>query len=313
MNELYSIAPNACETGAEMGHVLQAFGPQAGRYVIGLPQRNSWCMHVLENHVGLRDIERQRLSRALDLARSRGAVIDSGPFTWRQERPWIENVERLWGSKNNHKKIYLSDQDFDAIEKATSEGNIYFARVADAGAAASNHLNATCDPENYWALMEILCSISSELHFMDPYFDPLRKDRQPIFEKILKELSVRSHVKRIVFWARHAEVAKGPNHSGNTVNKDALLSIIRSCFRGNSRHAKVSLNFVEDEASAEKMHARFLVTNRGGIMFEQGFQVLTSGKRAHVYAMGTSVKDEQFEKLSKGLIKVSIRDAVSFP
>lgn len=312
MNELHSIAPNACETGRELEYVLKSFGPHAGRYVIGLPQRNGWCMSVLENHSGLRDVERQRLSRALELARTRGSVIDYGQFAWTKERSWIENVKKLWNSKSNYRKVYISDQDFDAIRERSPSIEGYFAKITEIETSSANNLSATCDVETYWSLMEVLCSVSTELHVVDPYFDPLKRDRQPIFEKILKELSRKPHIKRIIFWARHAEVVKGYSHNGSAVNRDRLISVLRSCFQRNTKHAAVVLRFVEDEVSVDKFHARFLVTNKGGILFDQGFQVLSNGRRNIISAMSPSVQDEQFAKLSRGSIDMHVREEVVF-
>jgi len=239
-------------------------------------------------------------------------VIDQGQFAWQRERPWIENAQKFWGNKENHQKIYLSDQEFDAIEEQGTKALAYFAKVSEVGDSSSNHLTTPCDAESYWRLMEVLCSISSELHFVDPYFDPLKRDRRPVFEKILKELSGKSHIRRIVFWSRYSEVMKGSNHSENGINKDAITSIIRFHFRKSAKPVVVALNFLEDEMSAEKLHARYLVTNRGGIIFDQGFQMLSDGKRAHVYAMGTSVREDQFSKLSKGLADMPVREEIIF-
>lgn len=311
MNELYSISPDACDTGRELAYILRSFGPSSGRYVIGLPQRDIWLRSVIDSHSDLRDIEKTRLSRALDKARREGAVINHGYFLWDQAQSWVQNVQKSWGEKANQRNIYLSDADFEALEKYNDKIPLYFSRVADFDSAPSGSLSADCDAETYWKLMEVLCSISTELHFVDPYFDPLRRDRRPVFERILQEIGSKPQIKRVVFWIRHAEVAKGLNHFGDRINKDALRSALRNGLPKDKKHATVSLRFVQDESSKDKFHARYLVTNKGGVIFDQGFQVLP-GRRCLVAAMSSAMKDEKFAWLSAGPRDISVEEEVEF-
>lgn len=311
MNELYSIAPNACDSAREFEYVLRDFGPHAGRYLIGLPRRDSWCKSVLDAHAGLRDVAHQRLSRVLVKARESGAVIDFGTHSWSAPQSWVDNALRAWGCLRNHRKIYVAESDYEAIVDGNERAQKYVENISNLDAAAANWIDAPCDANVYWGLMEVLFSISTELHLVDPYFDPLKADRKPIFEKILRGLRDRPHIRRLVFWSRHAEVAKRYGHNGGKIDRDEILSFVRYCMKGARGGSKVLLKFVEDETSNDKFHSRFLVTNKGGVVFDQGFQVLP-GRHALVSAMGSAMSASRFQKLAKSGGDIRVKEEISF-
>ena len=62
MNEIYGLAPNACETLRELHLTLKKFGPQSGRYILKYPDLNAWKKLVYAQFENSTELDKKRLA-----------------------------------------------------------------------------------------------------------------------------------------------------------------------------------------------------------------------------------------------------------
>ena len=92
-------------------------------------------------------------------------------------------------------------------------------------------------------------------------------------------------------WARAAEVLG--SRSMDAIEADLQDVLLRLARRAKFKPGReIHMNLVEDETGRTKMHARYLLSIKGGIRFDQGFQQLPQGRRVDVGPIGKATHAE---------------------
>src|SRR5690606_21075826 len=90
MNEHFAVEPTACASAAELRHLLEKFGPYAGRYIASFPA--SWVKAVRDAAGEWTDIERMRASVLLQRAEERYAVVWRRDLKFDNSKNWLQNL-----------------------------------------------------------------------------------------------------------------------------------------------------------------------------------------------------------------------------
>lgn len=313
MNEIYGLAPNACETLRELHLTLKKFGPQSGRYILKYPDLNAWKKLVYAQFQNSTELDKKRLAEIFNPFNQNTAtsLIDAShqdiniTRTWDSSKPWIESAITLWSNHPELKKIYVSENDYHEKISLTESLSNTLATTWDTPSSPICEIPILTTPDSYWDVSKILCSMSSEIHFIDPYFDPSRNDRKGIFEKYITEICNIRKVEKIFIWSRHNNV------EGNMefINRD--IKRIFSLASKNSR-TKIALYFhaIDDTSSADRLHARFLITDKGGIKFDQGFQSLGKNRTNLATPLEDNLRHQIFEKFSRMEFDFDVKSSI---
>lgn len=301
MNDLYGLAPDAVGTVAELRARLSTFGPQTSRYLLSLPHHHDWKQLLLRSLGStMGEIERKRLSSVLEAAFQNSAFIQKSFDDWSLSDDWVDSAIKYWRiqeSRFGHGKIYVSDAEFDR-RRGNGSDDVRFLVSPDENEVMSPaaEMIAT-EPEDYWKVAKLLCTISAEVHFVDPFFNPLAgEDKLKVFRAFVKGImSLRKPV-LVNFWVRwgvDGALREDLRRYSFDIRKE-LAALTKSCRPGLS----FIFHWVDDRKPSEKMHARFLLTEKGGIQFDQGFQCLPN-RRNLVSPLSRDVSFRQFELLTK--------------
>ena len=159
----------------------------------------------------------------------------------------------------------------------------------------------------YARISKNLVLISSEIVLVDPYLNPLKRDCQAVLEALFL-IAAQGRNQKIILWTRAAEVyGPGSNESTESTESDIRDLLFRLARRTKFKPgSEIHMNFVEDEARRTKMHARYLLSIKGGIRFDQGFQQLPQGRRVDVGPIGKATHDELFDIYFEGRHDMSV-------
>ena len=307
MNDLYGLAPDACETASEMHHVLKSFGPFTGRYVIALPNEDAWFKEVKHRFDSARDIEKSRLATVLRRAREDRAVIRNGSYNWPMERSWVENAIAQLPRIDHAKRVCVSEGECDRLLTENKEIGRHIINISDPELAGSISRWIEASVAGYASTMNQLIRISQDIHVIDPYFDPLRRDRSDIFKAIISQASAVRGIDCVVFWVRRSIIMDGPEHAGR-FNRGGVEAVARRAIPRGGRPLQVQFKLVNDEVSSDKLHARFLLTNRGAIQFDQGFQMLKVKNLVSV--LGRDAHHELYKKFTADVLSFDVDNFV---
>lgn len=268
MNELFAADPRVCESERDLQLLLSKFGPFTGRYLSHYPI--NWTDQVEKQFEHLKPVEFARIKSLLKDAKKGLALIPSSGFSWRDERDWLKNAEPLLagtatmpvsfnGLITTHAKPPLIDS-LDSLdlpptseEKIIGEANEY-ARVA-----------------------ERLLLLSPKIAFIDPFLNPLNRSCENVL-KALFNIAAKGKNEKIIIWARATEVI-------GSMNPDIIESDLKKKLNDLTKNANfkpkrtIEVVLVDDEDQHSKMHARYILSQHGGIRLDQGFKELS---RRHI-------------------------------
>ena len=209
MNDVFGLAPNAYTSARELRLLIGNFGPQSSRFILTAPGYKDWHQRLLKEFDQCGDIERERIKTVLNRAKSSHALIDKTNLPWSLTSTWTENAIKIWRTGGDYKKIYISDAEHEAIEKAGPHDRLsVLVAASEPESFTPSDEQIETSPESYWRTSKILCAISSDIHFIDPYLNPLKRDCKDIFIYYIQQLSKTSKVKSVNFWVREKSISE---------------------------------------------------------------------------------------------------------
>lgn len=304
MNELSGVSPQCFSTANELRLFLSTYGPHTGKYVLAYPSFTRWRNLILECYVNAGDIERERIKSALTTAVRSAAFIEKGNIPWVDSVEWLKNAVDTQTATKQFSQLFISDAEYDKLLREMREIEQYgICTIFESGLSGPVDELIETSPGAYLKNISILFSISHDIHLVDPYFNPLKRDRREIYsEFVLKTCSSTRPIK-FRFWVRGEQMLD----NAGEFNEELLLEITRGKMRAN--HPDTSMDFIllDDELSAEKLHARYFITEKGGVKFDQGFQKLPAGRRNVVSPMGKALHESIYKNFTKDNFSMKVR------
>ena len=296
MNDLFGIAPNAYTSARELRLLMNTFGPQSSRFVLTAPQYQDWYKNILSEFDKSGDIERERIKTVLTRAKLNHALIDKKNLPWIGTDTWVQNAIKVWKSGGDFKKIYISDEDHDKIV-ATKDADVLSVVISASEPETFSATDEEIDtsPDSYWRTSRILCSMSRDVHIIDPYLNPTKRDYADVFVRYLQEFGKIQKIMSVNFWVREQSVSK---YNDETIIA-AIKNLINSTLSNIQRPLSIYFYLLLDETAKDKLHARYLLTDCGAVKYDQGFQKLPSGRINIVSPVGTDLHDSLYKKFSQ--------------
>jgi len=127
----------------------------------------------------------------------------------------------------------------------------------------------------------------------------------------LFEVVARGKCQKLTLWAR-AAIVLGAGNAG----------FVKADLKDTLRHLAVKANFksgreiemilVEDESRQTKMHGRYVLSIKGGVRLDQGFQRLSAGRHVDVGPVGKVVHHELLDTFFDGKHDMRVVEKITF-
>lgn len=299
MNELYGIEPGAYSTPKEWGAQLASFGPHTGRYVLVLPNYKTWSEAVIARE-DLGDLDRERIRSILRRADPHSWYLALSLDRWQVTECWLENAISYWRVANpKHRSIFVHEDCYGEFSRNRPDDCRLLTAADDFLPLSAADEEIETQPKDYWTVSKWLCHISAEIHLIDPYFNPVASaDVCKVFVHYVEQISRLKKPIDVHFWVRCRERDTG---GGLQKASQEVERLIKEASKGGRSGLRFHYHWVSDDTSRDKLHARYLLTEKGGIQFDQGFQVLRpSGKRNMVSPVGLDLHQELFDRFTSG-------------
>jgi hypothetical protein len=285
MNEFFAADPLSCENSGDLRYLISHFGPNAGRYLAAYPE--SWADEIRTRCEALGPIEAERVKLLLRRARERTALLRKATLPWDERRDWLGNYRSVLRQRPGEfasAVVPRSVQDRDVI----TIDDLELSPTADESIEAI--------AKEYVRVSKTLLLLSPELVFVDPYLNPCNSDRQDVLVEMFR-LAGRGKCRRITCWARDSEIVGDRRRSWDEV-RAAIEKILTAAEWPEDREFRYLL--VDDATCRSKMHPRYLISIKGGIRYDQGFQRLPKGRRNDVSPLGSALHDEVLRTYQEG-------------
>lgn len=270
MNEEFAVEPTAFENFLQLKYVLEKFGFHRGRFIVGFPSR--WIRQVHEQSLLFSEIE-QAKARIL-LIKAKKSVVNTGDLGFEPSLPWLDNVHRFSTTNSPFYGVIAANANSFNYPTVHDIDDDFF--------GASNDVRIEGTAENYSRIARRLLQMSYEVAFVDHC---LRLER-PACEKVVKSflaIAQEGKCKHFVFWAREKLAAKAYRRMLEEKYKSSLAP-----------KSTLTVNLVNDDGSPEKMHARLLLSNLGGLRFDHGFEEFDDGRRVYVSLVSEQSNDSDY-------------------
>lgn len=299
MNDFYGIEPGAYSTPKEWGAHLASFGPHTGRYVLVLPDYKAWIDAVISRS-DLGDLDQERIRSIFKRASSNSSFLMRSLDRWPATEQWLENAITYWRVANSkHKSIYVHEISFCEFFEKHSDDCRFLSSADNYVPSSPADEEIDVQPEDYWKVSELLCQLSAEIHFIDPYFNPVTSvDVRKVFVHYVERIARLKKPIDVHFWVRSKDRAAGV---GLQKPSEDVERLIKEAAKGGRSGLRFHFHWVADETSRDRLHARYLLTEKGGIQFDQGFQILRpSGKKNMVSPVGLDLHQKLFDRFTTG-------------
>jgi len=268
MNEQFASEPTALRGHIALKMLLDKFGPYTGRYLAAYP--SNWRSLVMALNEELGPCEAARVSTLLRRAKEGMQIVGGSRMPYEESHSWLENAKHLL--ENRPKRlltgVVIAQRDLPELYHDVYElGEFQLPATAEERMVAS--------ASEFVRVSQTLLLTRPEIGFIDPYLNPCNPDVQKVISAMIEKAS-KGCCENIRIWARSSEVLRE-----NSVPeiRAALEGIMpKNCVNG----LRLEFNFIDDRRSADRMHARYLLSLQGGIRFDQGFQQLRGDRKVDV-------------------------------
>jgi len=264
-------------------YLLEKFGFDRGRLIAAFPKQ--WQRAVHEAAAGLSDLDRKRVETLL--ARAKGALVRSGR-NYDPDLNWFANAVAQQAVAPFHAIIAEQNPDRrdDVLVAADIDEEIPLFKsphgwqVQRTGAALA-------------AAMGPLLSHSREIWFVDPFFSVLEAPYVETLRTCLAAAAASGNVGAgLQMYYRE--------HNRRPSTDDLERRIRRSLAGVIPAGMSVSLHAWVERDGGEDMHARYLLTDRGGLSVEAGFSAVGPHQNVDVHLLTSEVCEAKRRAFAEG-------------
>lgn len=298
MNELFAADPATCADSRDLNLLLKSFGPCSGRYLANYPL--DWDRRLTERLDTLGELEGAKVRTLLRRAHESMSLITRLQLPWREDTDWLGNANPLLSST----PIVFSG----LVANQSIPPSVHQLHELELPPTADERVAATAN--EYVRISKILLLLSPEVALIDPFLNPLQRSYASVLRAFF-ETAAKGKCQKISLWAR-ASLVYG------TKNVEVVKSDLRSSLQSMAKQAglrhgcEIEMLCVEDEQKTDKMHARYLLSIKGGIRFDQGFQQLPEGRFVDVGPIGKAVHNDLLNIYFDGKHNMRVVEKVAF-
>jgi len=273
MHKEYAVDPDALSSWMNLLVLSNGIGFDLGRLIVGCPGHREWCTQVLKT---IQSIEGEKQQEAVELLKllmfEKKAVVKKRPNEWSPRTTWLQNVlaeeeapaglvfdgiVTRKGDEDSHRKCVSIDCLTEQHPIWKCDRDVKRERTSDAFVGVSRRL----------------LQYSSHIVFVDPYFSPMKESFATPFKDLLKAifagLSPDYPVKRVEC---HFSAEARQKRDRAPVDPPTAQEV-QNDFEQQFAHL-----IPEDQQlvvrrwkdATDKMHARYILTDLGGIRFDHG-------------------------------------------
>ncbi|MDD2917525.1 hypothetical protein [Rhodoferax sp.] len=298
MNELFAADPLVCTSASDLKLLFASFGPYAGRYLANYP--SDWATQVQRGLDPVGEIEAARIQTLLRRAKENLTLVNRLNLPWKPDQAWLANASPLLeGSSSVFEGL---------IANGGTPPTVHELHDVDLPPTAEERVAGTAN--EYARISKILLLLSPEIAFIDPYLNPQKRACSAVLGALF-DLVGRGKCQKITLWTRAADVLGAGNT--NAVMADMKETLQRLAVTANFKSGReIEMNLVEDESRQTKMHGRYVLSVKGGVRLDQGFQQLPNGRQVDVGPIGKVIHNELLDIFFDGRHDMRVVERIAF-
>lgn len=267
----YALDPEALADWPTTRYLLDQFGAQHGRLISRYP--NEWKRLVYEACDGCSPLDKKRIEERL--AGSDNKLVRSGRIFDRALH-WIDNAKRSHNESPFRLIISNARNASNGIVDAAEIGPDTTGWLPDSGHVARK-AKQLCD-----AALPLLIGAKT-ICLVDPHFSCAARHCKPL-QQIVKQVCLHSNAKVISY---HLLAKEATAECFEKKIRGNELKWVRQALRDNQALGDKAVHFYRwtEREGGEAFHARYILTDRGGLLYENGLDEGPDGQTTNVLCM----------------------------
>ena len=293
MNEIFAIEPTAFEDYKDC-LLLERFGFHEGRFIAEYPRK--WRRAVYEHLDRLPDVKRKQAIESFEkYSRDRFAPVS---FEFAPTKPWLENAKDLKRIAAVADVIFARNNagDFPTPDNVDHK---YFSKL---GGRQTEVLSSA---SGYADAAKMLLLLSHEIVVVDPYFGRLDNRYQRVFERFVQTALSGRRCRSFVFFSME---------DGST-SLEQMRRGAKQFFSSATRQGiDIKFHVLRDTGKQEAdNHGRFLISIKGALKFDRGFDEEKIPRLRKVDALDTPMHDKLCRQYLEGELPFEVVQMEYFP
>lgn len=286
----YAVEPNSIGTSWERFYnVVEKFGFDRGRLISQFPK--AWFRLVHEAANGLNPVEKKRIEAALIQAKQTRVIRTNRPYD-ADSRSWLQNAIEQHARSPFHAII--------AGSNPSAHQSVLLVNDMDESQplmAATHDQRVSRDAASLATAMKMMLQSASFVAFVDAYYDPFDLRFQNTIRDCLQILKAANPL--AICEIHHLDRVR------NCPSIDAIEREARAKFGAVIPDGMtISLYRWKQKPGGNDFHARYLLTDRGGIHVDAGFQAVGGHQSTDMTLMAFDLSQQRRAELA--------RDATAF-
>ncbi|TWT44379.1 hypothetical protein RAS1_07930 [Phycisphaerae bacterium RAS1] len=280
----FALEPATLATWEQFRYLTEKFGVDNGRLIAQFPK--SWKKLVYDAFAGAGDVEKKRIEERLQ-QESFSRKLTRSNRTYDSAQAWLPNAVRQQEGSDP----------FRAIIATTNPNTCPSVRIAseldetDRLWSVSREAKIARTAHDLTAVAVPLVRCSRELLIVDPYFDPQVPRFFDVFQSLIREAcGARTPPGRLELHCSNARSGTTDHWEGQCSSR--LGRLIGANFR---------LRVVRwaQRAGGETFHARYILTERGGLRFDVGLDAGPPGETTDVTLLDSQLHIARWNDLQE--------------
>lgn len=283
----YAVEPECLVGWDRFNHIINYFGYKHGRLISRFPKH--WSRAVKDACKNLEVMEKHKIIERLNADGFKAKKTIPANREYRDSETWIINAVRQHGIRNFHAIIAkqdISDLNFVAGVEEITEGHPLIDVPREEKIKRSPNLLAQC-------IMPLLEN-SSEILFIDAHFKSSRAKWPNALKEFLNVACRGKRINRCEFHIR--EDPSGEEPIDEEILKNKIPDGIKVRF----------LLWNYDGAPGEDFHARYILTELGGVRFDYGLDAPATDDRTDVSLLDTRIWRDAWNDFQKDTARYNL-------
>lgn len=284
MLQEYAVEPAAIGSDWQtFRYLIEKFGFDQGRLISQFPKH--WFREVYQAAGGLSDLQKKRVEEALIAAKKNKVVRTGRPYS-PDLGGWLDNALAEHGREPFHAIIAAANSGDEACVVRSDEVDDGHALIACARERAVPR-----DVESLAGALQGMLRFGARIVFVDPFFDPYKGPHKRMFLRLLtivKDLNPRAECE--IHYRYHANKPDNADLEGEAA---ALFGDIIPA------EMAVTLYCWKERDGGEDFHARYLLTDKGGIRVDAGFEPVGDHQHTDVSLMDFDLSQMRLAALAR--------------
>lgn len=298
MIKKFAVDPRAVCRWEDFRYVMEKLGFAQGRVLARYPKK--WpraLLDELKKREDLTEIEYTRFVEKLRRYQEDRMISLGEPYE--PSRPWSQNAVSLPVGKVDSIILAQHEQKFTVsqnIQAITDLDEDFF--------SASREVRCSSTVEHLCQAAHILLAETSVAYFIDPYFRIALDSCAKVLAGFVERSVMTGRCRQFVVYTKEEFRPRA--------NPSTALEHFRARIATNVSGLQIDFHFVDNSDSTNRLHARYLLTQKGGLRYDKGFEAPLNPPLVDISLLDHALHRELFEFYHTGAEKLIVRDSWSW-